>query len=157
MQREFSKVIISTAFVLMKWIFNKKLLLTLLLLLFTRHFLRVSLLNHYLPVKDLLNKSTSSLWWHSLERHFKFVLLSLGRALFIWRSLFYTDNIITIYYLFWYQYFTYMEILRVVLWAEGVFNFFCWSMPVSLAQYRGEIGLLYNRFFAPDLWHVFNY
>ena len=29
-------------------------------------------------------------------------------------------------------------------------------MPVSLAQYRGEIGLFYNRSFAPDLCYMFS-
>ena len=29
-------------------------------------------------------------------------------------------------------------------------------MSVSLAQYRGEIGLLYNRSFAPDLCYMFS-
>ena len=55
-----------------------------------------------------------------------------------------------------FQYFTYMENLRVVLWVQGVFNFFYYSMPVILAQYRGEIGLFYNRSFALDLCYMFS-
>ena len=49
-----------------------------------------------------------------------------------------------------------MENLRVVLWFQGVFSFFYYSMPVILAQYRGEIGLFYNHSFAPDLFYMFS-
>ena len=59
------------------------------------------------PVRDLPSESTTSLWWRSLECHFRFVFLSLGRSLFNGHCFFYTGNVLTIYNLFWFQYFSY--------------------------------------------------
>ena len=116
---------------------KKKLLLTLLLSLFTTSF-----------IEGKIIKLLATCQGPSQRRHIKF-LMTLTRVcfaivgqipvcltLFILCRQYYNDLLFILVSIF-----TYMEILRIVLWVEGVFNFFYYSMPVSLGQYRGENGL----------------
>ena len=113
---------------------NRKLLLTLLLLLLTTSLF-----------EGIIIKSLATCQGPSRRKHITFVMTLTGvpsglfcyrwaEPCFFWRSLFCVDNIITIY-LFWFQNFIYMGILRVVPWVEGVFSTVSWRnwfVPQSL-------------------------
>ena len=83
----------------------------------------------------MIIKSIANCQAPSLRKHIKFMMAltvvpfqvcfaiigpnPVYLTLFILYGQYYNDLLF-----FWFHYFTYMEVLRIVLWIEGVFNFF---------------------------------
>ena len=101
---------------------NKKLLLTLLVFFYTSFF------------EGMIIKSLATCQGPSWQKHIKFVMTLTGVPFQVCLAIVGQNPVyLTLFSLYeqyykhllvWFQYFTYMEILKVVLWVEGVFNFF---------------------------------